>query len=77
MPKVITSVKALVKNDDGAFLFLYEPKHHGENWDLPGGKIQYGEEPEVKQSDEVTNHYTYAGFGVGIPTLLSLCILKS
>jgi 8-oxo-dGTP diphosphatase len=45
MPHVIASVKALI-NNNGKYLFLREPLHHGDIWDLPGGKIEYGEEPE-------------------------------
>ena len=44
MPQVIASVKALIKNQD-RFLFLKEQLHKGEIWDLPGGKIEYGESP--------------------------------
>jgi 8-oxo-dGTP diphosphatase len=44
MPKVISSVKALLQFND-RFLILKEPLHHGDVWDLPGGKIEYGEEP--------------------------------
>jgi len=45
MPQVIASVKALIRFQ-GKFLFLYEEAHHGKFWDLPGGKIEYGENPE-------------------------------
>jgi len=44
MPHVISSVKALIQNED-KFLFLKESLHHSDVWDLPGGKIEYGEEP--------------------------------
>jgi len=44
MPQVISSVKALLKYDN-KYLILKEPLHHGDIWDLPGGKIEYGEEP--------------------------------
>lgn len=52
MPHVLTSVKALIKYQ-GKYLFLREPDHHGEMWDLPGGKIEYGEEPEAALLREV------------------------
>jgi 8-oxo-dGTP diphosphatase len=52
MPHVVSSVKALIANN-GKYLFLYEPIHHGETWDLPGGKIEYGEEPEQSLIREV------------------------
>jgi 8-oxo-dGTP diphosphatase len=45
MPPVVASVKALIKFNQ-KYLFLREPLHHGDIWDLPGGKIEYGEEPE-------------------------------
>jgi 8-oxo-dGTP diphosphatase len=45
MPKVIASVKALIQSH-GKYLFLYEEAHHDKFWDLPGGKIEYGESPE-------------------------------
>jgi len=52
MPQVIASVKALIRHQ-GKFLFLYEENHHGKFWDLPGGKIEYGEEPEVALLREI------------------------
>lgn len=52
MPQVISSVKALI-NNKGKYLFLKELIHHGEIWDLPGGKIEYGEEPEQALIREV------------------------
>ncbi len=44
MPQVVASVKALIKNQD-RYLFLKSRLHKGEIWDLPGGKIKYGESP--------------------------------
>lgn len=58
MPKVIASVKALLLHKN-KFLLLKERLHKGEVWDLPGGKIQYGETPyqalirEVKEEIDV------------------------
>lgn len=52
MPHVIASVKALIYHD-GKYLFLRETLHHGDIWDLPGGKIEYGEEPEQALIREV------------------------
>lgn len=59
MPQIITSVKALLQQDD-KFLVLKESLHHGDVWDLPGGKIEYGEEPtealirEVKEEVDIS-----------------------
>jgi 8-oxo-dGTP diphosphatase len=44
MSQIISSVKALLQHND-KFLLLKETMHHGDIWDLPGGKIEYGEEP--------------------------------
>jgi 8-oxo-dGTP pyrophosphatase MutT (NUDIX family) len=52
MPQVIASVKALIKNQD-RFLFIKERLHKGEVWDLPGGKIEYGESPLAALKREV------------------------
>ena len=45
MPQVISSAKALLKYQNH-FLVLKEELHKGPIWDLPGGKIEYGESPE-------------------------------
>lgn len=52
MPKVISSVKALLQYD-GRFLVMKEELHKGDIWDLPGGKIQYGESPTEALHREV------------------------
>jgi len=52
MPKVISSVKALLQHD-GCFLVMKEELHKGNVWDLPGGKIQYGESPTEALHREV------------------------
>ena len=52
MSEVVASVKALLRKN-GKYLFLREPLHHGESWELPGGKIKYGEEPEQALIREV------------------------
>lgn len=44
MPSVLSSVKALLFHD-GKFLLLKEDLHKKNIWDLPGGKIEYGESP--------------------------------
>jgi 8-oxo-dGTP diphosphatase len=52
MGEVKAAVKALLLHDN-KYLFLREPIHHGEIWDLPGGKIEYGESPEHALHREV------------------------
>lgn len=52
MPKVISSVKALLQHNS-YFLVLKEELHKGDIWDLPGGKIQYGESPKEALHREV------------------------
>lgn len=52
MPQVISSVKALI-NHQNRFLILKEEMHKGEVWDLPGGKIEYGESPEKALAREI------------------------
>ena len=53
MPKVLASSKALIYHN-GKYLIVKESLHRGENvWDLPGGKIEYGENPEETVMREV------------------------
>lgn len=52
MPQIISSVKALLKNN-GKYLIIKEDLHKGAVWDLPGGKIEYGEDPEEALHREV------------------------
>ncbi len=58
MPQVVSSMKALLVHK-GKYLFLRETLHKGDIWDLPGGKIEYGEEPlhalarEVKEEIDI------------------------
>lgn len=43
MPQVVASVKALIRKSE-TYLFI-KCSAHKNTWDLPGGKIEYGEEP--------------------------------
>lgn len=52
MPLVLSSVKALLFHQ-GKFLLLKEELHKGDIWDLPGGKIEYGESPSEALHREV------------------------
>lgn len=52
MFRVISSVKALLKHQN-KFLILREELHKGDIWDLPGGKIEYGESPQQALRREV------------------------
>lgn len=52
MPQIISSIKALLFHQ-GKFLILKEELHKGDVWDLPGGKIEYGESPEDALRREV------------------------
>jgi 8-oxo-dGTP diphosphatase len=52
MPKVVSSMKALIKHDN-KYLFLHEELPGSKVWDLPGGKIEYGEEPMLALHREV------------------------
>jgi 8-oxo-dGTP diphosphatase len=52
MPNIVSSVKALLQYQD-KYLVLQEQLHKGEIWDLPGGKIEYGESPEETLHREV------------------------
>ena len=44
MPAVLSAVKALIVQDDH-FLFLKQSVLGEEFWDLPGGRIEFGESP--------------------------------
>lgn len=50
--KVIVSAKAIIQYQ-GKILLIRETAHHGDVWDLPGGKIEYGELPEQTVVREV------------------------
>ncbi len=52
MPKVVSSVKALLLHN-GRLLILKEESRKGFVWDLPGGKIEYGESPKEALLREV------------------------
>lgn len=53
MPQVRTSTKALIRHQ-GKYLVLKEKlPSSDEVWDLPGGKIEYGESPEEALLREV------------------------
>jgi 8-oxo-dGTP diphosphatase len=53
MPQVLTSIKALIFNSEGKFLVLKERLRKKDIWDLPGGKIEYGETPKEALIREV------------------------
>lgn len=44
MPQVTAAIKALVERD-GKFLFLKQTLRDRFYWDLPGGRVEYGESP--------------------------------
>lgn len=52
MPNVIASVKALIA-DKGEILLVYEKLRKNGTWDLPGGKIEYGESPYEALTREI------------------------
>lgn len=52
MPSVLSSVKALLFHK-GKFLVLKEELHKKDIWDLPGGKIEYGESPSETLHREI------------------------
>ncbi len=52
MSKVVVSAKAIILNDD-KFLVLKQSRPGMSYWDLPGGKLEYGETPEEAVIREV------------------------
>lgn len=52
MPKVILSIKAVITNES-RLLTLKQSRQRGYYWDLPGGKLEYGESPEGTLKREV------------------------
>ena len=52
MPKIISSIKALIIHEN-KFLLLKERVHKKDIWDLPGGKVEYGETPQEALKREV------------------------
>lgn len=66
--QVICSVKALLKHNN-RYLLVKEVLRKGEVWDLPGGKIEYGEDPEValvREVREETGLNVTVGESVGV-----------
>lgn len=52
MPLIYSAVKAIVQNDN-RFLVVKQKTTSGEYWDLPGGRIEYGESPNQALKREV------------------------
>lgn len=66
--RVICSVKALLKHNN-RYLLVKEVLRKGEVWDLPGGKIDYGEDPEaalIRELREETGLNVTVGESVGV-----------
>ena len=68
MFKVVTSVKSLIFQN-GKFLLIKEKLDKRDIWDLPGGKIEYGETPSAALIREVKEELSIdieVGESVGI-----------
>ena len=63
MPKITSSVKALIFYQD-KFLLLKEKLGDRVVWDLPGGKIEYGETPQEALKREIKEEI-YADVKIG------------
>ena len=55
------SVKGIVYNDDKIFML----KDHGGKWELPGGRIDFGEHPEQTLKREFTEELNISEIEVG------------
>ena len=60
------AVKALVRNDKGEVLLV---KEKSDKWDLPGGGIDHGEEPEDGIKRELLEELGVSAVSVGKPIL--------
>lgn len=53
MSKIYTAAKAIISNDKNEFLILKQKIGEHEIWDLPGGRIEFGETPQETLMREV------------------------
>lgn len=70
--KIIVWVGAFLKNKEGKFVVLRRSKTSSwgiDQWQLPGGKMEWGEKPEYTLSREVEEE---TGFKVSNPELVSV-----
>ena len=71
--KIYTAVYALIRNDNGKYLFIKRSENDSMPgvWEVPGGKMDYGEEPLESLKREV-----FEEVGLKIEPLNPFCVVS-
>ncbi len=71
--KIYTSVYALIKDDSGNYLFIKRSEDDSMPgvWEVPGGKMDYGEDPKDSLKREVMEEV-----GLSVEVLNPFCVIS-